>query len=84
MYVKIWNACDTGQHEPAWRLASSVLAGAALGRALEHVIRGLAEACVRAQQRQYGSLPGAPSSADAAAGPTGGELSALCKQSKIL
>ena len=83
-YVRLWTACGTGQHGPAWRLASSVLAGAALGKALEHVVRGLAEACVRAQHRQYSSLPGAPSSADAAAGPTGGYLSALCKESKIL
>ena len=51
----------------AWH--RSVLAGAALGRALEHVIRGLAEACVRAQHRQYRSLPGAPSSANTTAGP---------------
>ena len=84
MYVKIWKGCGTGQHEPAWRLASSVLAGAALGRALEHVVRGLAETCVRTQQRQYSSLPGAPSSADATAGPEGGTRSALCKQWKIV
>jgi hypothetical protein len=84
MCVKECNACGTGQHEPAWRLASSVLTGAPLGRALEHVIRGLSEACARAQQRQYSSLPGAPSSVDATARPTGGDLSALCKQSKIL
>ena len=39
----------------AWRLASMVLTGAALGRALEHVVRAQAEACVRAQQQEHGS-----------------------------
>ena len=43
------------QTDVAWRLASIVLTGAALGRALEHVVRAQAEACVRAKQQEHGS-----------------------------
>ena len=46
------NAEQTGV---AWRLAPMVLTGGARGRALEHVVRAQAEACVRAQQQEHGS-----------------------------
>jgi hypothetical protein len=49
------NAEQTGV---AWQLASRILTGAALSRALEHVVRALAEACVRAQQQEHGSSDG--------------------------
>jgi len=64
-----WSYCCSyiaEQTDAAWQLASSVLEGAALGKALGHVIRALAEACVRAQHQ---ALAGTDSSRDAAGFP---------------
>lgn len=41
--------------DAAWQLASSVLEGAALGKALDYTTRALAEACVQAQHEQGAS-----------------------------
>ena len=53
--------CDFGyspaeQIDAAWQIASSVLEGAALSKALDYIIRALAEACVHAQHQEGASI----------------------------
>ena len=44
--------CCAEQVDAAWQLASSVLQGAELRKALDYIIRALAEDCVHAQHQE--------------------------------
>ena len=44
--------CSAEQTDAAWQLASSILEGTALRKALDHIVQALAEACVHAQHQE--------------------------------
>ncbi len=54
-HAELDNQSCAEQMNAAWQLASSVLEGAALGKALVYTIRALAEACVQAQHEEGSS-----------------------------
>ena len=76
--------CSAEQSDAAWRLASSVLTGAALGKALEQVVRGLAETCVRTQQLEHDSAGTESGAANLLVRPTGDCFSSSVQQMALL